>query len=93
MCHHSLDVSGHPLLIAIHPLAIVLFVTVLGFRFVIAPVACTVFFSRVVFESFISISLTSMGQTSRCSGCKLLRSEHSFGKPGKKLFRADARRV
>ena len=24
-----------------------------------------------------------MGQTSRCSGCKLPRSEHSFGKPGK----------
>jgi len=80
MCHHSLDVSGHPLLIAIHPLAV-------------APVACTVFFSRVVFESFISVSLTSMGRTSSCSGCKLPRSEHSFGKPGKKLFPADARRV
>ena len=24
-----------------------------------------------------------MGGTSRCSGCKIPRSEHSFGKPGK----------
>ena len=65
---------------AAHVLFIASFVTVLGFSFVIALVACTVFFKTCVFFRFLS---SFMERTSRCSGCKIPCPGHSFGKPGK----------
>ena len=64
---------------ATHLLSITSFVIVSGFSFIIALVACIVFFQSCCFSSFTSIRSTSMGRTSRFSGCKIRRSEHSFG--------------